>query len=156
MFAARTARITIEQGTVGLTGRISGSTFIPKSIYTRYIAAAGLPGRPFQVVINQKEQRVSSYRFITGNDTSVISTIIDKNTRSGIGITCGHHQRGNQCSANETGGFQPQAAQCGRLGRNPSGRRFSLGLGIFLNSSPSVGARIPNNAIGFMLHYLVV
>ena len=32
VFAARTARITIEQGTVDLTGRISGATFIPKSI----------------------------------------------------------------------------------------------------------------------------
>ena len=60
VFTTRTTRIAMEQGTVGLAGSISRATFITEGICTRHTAAADLPGRPFQVVISQKEQRVSS------------------------------------------------------------------------------------------------
>ena len=60
MFAARTTRIAMEQSTVGLAGSICRATFITEGICTRHTTAAGRLGRPFQVVITQKEQRVSS------------------------------------------------------------------------------------------------
>ena len=60
VFATRATRIAIKQGAVDLGGSISRSTFTLKSTRTRHSAAAGRLGRPFQVVITQKEQRVSS------------------------------------------------------------------------------------------------
>ena len=60
VFTTRTTRIAMEQSTVGLAGSICRATFITEGICTRHTTAAGLPGRPFQVVISQKEQRVSS------------------------------------------------------------------------------------------------
>ena len=60
VFAARTTRIAIKQGAVGLAGSISRGTFITEGICTRHTAAAALTSRPFQVIIGQKEQCVSS------------------------------------------------------------------------------------------------
>ena len=60
VFATRATRIAMEQSTVDLAGSICRATLITEGICTRHTAAAGLPGRPFQVVISQKEQRVSS------------------------------------------------------------------------------------------------
>ena len=60
VFAACTTRIAMEQSAVDLAGSICRATLITEGICTRHTAAAGLPGRPFQVVISQKEQRVSS------------------------------------------------------------------------------------------------
>ena len=54
VFTTRTTRIAMEQSTVGLAGSICRATFITEGICTRHTTAAGLPGRPFKLLLVRK------------------------------------------------------------------------------------------------------